>query len=454
MPVYRQLVESIRDDVVQGRLKIGQRMPTVRSLADELGISRLTVHRAYQNLVESGILRARQGSGTFVAPGKMRKESAEEIESFPLIQFAERINDAPAYAAPISPLVPDCTLADLRGFYADQLTFASKERGMNHRAEWQGEHDLRQSFASVAQQIIPSATLDRILVHPHAGIPTFLDCVVPFGAPVLVQTPGAQRFQELAKQGRFRPVPFCPSKSGMNDVEAAFRDRGVKAALVCSAFGWGDGTAWSNQQRSEFMRLCLNYGVEVYEFAAYHHLSFSEDPALALEASAPMVPVWTDVALDAMISPGLPLSCLVVPEHRLATLHAHRIWRTGAPRAAQKAQATYLRQEFKMHLAMAKQEYRSRARRFVSNLRAALRYDIALVEPQGGYTLTLKTPKAIPYDKVNGRLTEMGVHVFPGIGTSNDLCETVRISYSTIDKQAIAALAPRIARMFNRFVEA
>src|SRR5690606_14872274 len=65
-PKYLQLYAQIRDAVVNGRLKPGERMPSSRALALELGVSRNSVVTAYDQLSIEGYLTGETGSGTFV----------------------------------------------------------------------------------------------------------------------------------------------------------------------------------------------------------------------------------------------------------------------------------------------------------------------------------------------------------------------------------------------------
>ncbi len=65
-PVYVQLGEQIRLLIHRGVLQPGDPMPTVRSLAVELGINANTVTRVYRELQQQGLLRLERGIGTFV----------------------------------------------------------------------------------------------------------------------------------------------------------------------------------------------------------------------------------------------------------------------------------------------------------------------------------------------------------------------------------------------------
>jgi GntR family transcriptional regulator len=67
VPIYRQLMDQIRQGIARGRLKPGSRLPSVRVLSRELVVNPNTVARAYTELEREGVLNTRQGLGVFVA---------------------------------------------------------------------------------------------------------------------------------------------------------------------------------------------------------------------------------------------------------------------------------------------------------------------------------------------------------------------------------------------------
>lgn len=66
-PLYRQIYASIRTSILQGELAAKTRLPSTRVLADQLGVSRITVVNAYEQLFAEGYLEGKIGAGTFVA---------------------------------------------------------------------------------------------------------------------------------------------------------------------------------------------------------------------------------------------------------------------------------------------------------------------------------------------------------------------------------------------------
>jgi GntR family transcriptional regulator len=66
VPLYRQIIESVKFAIARGELAPGDRLPTVRQLAVDLQVNPNTVIRAYREMEIEGVLDPQQGSGTFV----------------------------------------------------------------------------------------------------------------------------------------------------------------------------------------------------------------------------------------------------------------------------------------------------------------------------------------------------------------------------------------------------
>ena len=67
-PLADQLADALRDAIRQGRVPAGARLPSSRELADQLGLARNTVVRAYETLAMEGLVESRAASGFFATP--------------------------------------------------------------------------------------------------------------------------------------------------------------------------------------------------------------------------------------------------------------------------------------------------------------------------------------------------------------------------------------------------
>ena len=86
VPIYTQIVEQVKQQVVGGELKPGDQLPTVRALALELRVNFNTVARAYRLLDEVGIISTQQGRGTYILEvpppertDKLRQQALEAL---------------------------------------------------------------------------------------------------------------------------------------------------------------------------------------------------------------------------------------------------------------------------------------------------------------------------------------------------------------------------------------
>jgi len=67
VPIYEQIIDQFRGQIIQKKLKANDPLPSVRSLAKELSVSALTVKKAYDALEQSGFIVTVHGKGSFVA---------------------------------------------------------------------------------------------------------------------------------------------------------------------------------------------------------------------------------------------------------------------------------------------------------------------------------------------------------------------------------------------------
>ena len=80
--IYLQIADQIRERILRGEWKAGERIPSVRELAVELGVNPNTVTKSYQKLLERELISTRRGRGYFVnedAAGRALKEMKDEF---------------------------------------------------------------------------------------------------------------------------------------------------------------------------------------------------------------------------------------------------------------------------------------------------------------------------------------------------------------------------------------
>ena len=81
-PIFLQISERIAEMILSKTVKEGEPLPSVRQISADLQVNPLTVTRAYQSLVDIGVVESRRGMGMYVQPGARERLLAHEREKF------------------------------------------------------------------------------------------------------------------------------------------------------------------------------------------------------------------------------------------------------------------------------------------------------------------------------------------------------------------------------------
>lgn len=278
---------SLVDDCVQwimhridGRVyRPGMRLPSIRALARQRGISPFTVTEAYDRLVATGHLEARSRSGFYVRPRPAdAAPSARHAPSgIDLNWLMHHMLESGSARGPGLGVLP----AD----WLDGAQLAAALRALGRQGRWldsgrpQGFGPLRE----VLQQRL--ATLD-IVAQPEqivltTGITHALNLVlqrlVPPGDTVLVPDPywfGALGM--LAAHGaRARSIPCTPHGLDLAALERAMREERPRLLLLATAASNPTGVSLADDNAARILELAVRYGVPVFEDDVYADLCAS-----------------------------------------------------------------------------------------------------------------------------------------------------------------------------------
>ena len=82
LPIYRQLRDRVVDMILEGVLRDGDALPSVRNVAAEYRLNPLTVLKGYQELVDEGLVEKKRGRGMFVNEGAQQQLLKDERKRF------------------------------------------------------------------------------------------------------------------------------------------------------------------------------------------------------------------------------------------------------------------------------------------------------------------------------------------------------------------------------------
>jgi DNA-binding transcriptional regulator YhcF (GntR family) len=146
-PIYRQLLEQLKDDILAGKLLPGYKLPTVRDLAASTGISAGTIKHTYDVLEQSGLIKKARGSGSFVSSTRQQVNQASSksqamsalnalLEKLSMLGFTTqesrifldlKLREREAEAETVSIAVVECAPETVGMMYSQLITLPNVE---------------------------------------------------------------------------------------------------------------------------------------------------------------------------------------------------------------------------------------------------------------------------------------------------------------------------------------
>ncbi|MFN2341473.1 MAG: GntR family transcriptional regulator [Halanaerobium sp.] len=91
-PIYEQVIEEIKKEIVRGELKAGDKLPSQRKLARKIDVNPNTVQRAYREMEQRGLVETKRGRGTFIKDDQqVMIEIKKEMAETAVIDFIEEM---------------------------------------------------------------------------------------------------------------------------------------------------------------------------------------------------------------------------------------------------------------------------------------------------------------------------------------------------------------------------
>ncbi|NUW43564.1 aminotransferase-like domain-containing protein [Nonomuraea rhodomycinica] len=396
--VAAQVASGLRDAVCSGRLAPGDRLPSSRDLAADLGVSRGVVVEAYEQLVAEGFLVSRVGSGTRVAPAATRgravtaelpesycdyqsRATSPDLGHFPRERWLAALRDALAiipsdaldYGDPAG--IPELR-EELAGYLrrvraadvdpANLVIVGGVAQGLSLVLHVLAERDSRLRAArrdgghGTARRDGDPGTARRESGPGAAGRD---GRIRPGGRGgrlgLAVEDPTSQRQVPLLRRAGADVLPVPVDGRGL-DV-AALRDLPARAVLVTPAHQYPTGVVLSPGRRAALVEWAREADAIVLEDDYDAEFRYDRDPVGCLQGLAPDRVVLVG-SVSKALAPGLRLGWVVAPPALAGAVRLARgEFDLGSPVIEQYALASFLRTGgYDRHLRRMRREYRGR----------------------------------------------------------------------------------------------
>lgn len=470
-PAYQQIERGIRRLVASGLLRSGERLPTSRELAAQLGINRSTVVAAYRSLIDDGAATATVGRGTFIA----RSTDPAGASVAPLTgvepsdggaatavwhpDLSRAILSAARLAPPepeldpaggdvvdFAALAPDESLFPVDTF-RELTTELLHERGREllQYGPTQGDPELRELVAAdLRGSGIEVGAGEIVIVNGiQQAIDLTLRVLVDPGDAVVVESPTYVTI--LPSLGLFRAdileVPMTVRGLDTDALERLLERRRPKLLYTMPSFQNPTGITMDLEARQRLLALAARHRVPILEDDYERNLRFTGDALPTLKALDATGLVFYMGTFSKGLFPGLRLGWLAAPQPAIRHLHlAKRVSDLHTGSLTQAAVARFCaRGHYRRHVEHLRDVYRERQRVLLDAMERHLPPGIGWTRPEGGFVLWVTLPPALGSSDVLRDAREAGVIATPGgcffHGDQGE--QHLRLSFARTDVDAI-----------------
>ncbi|GAA1689621.1 PLP-dependent aminotransferase family protein [Fodinicola feengrottensis] len=378
-------------------------MPSTRTLAFDLGLSRGTVVEVYSQLVAEGYLIARQGSGTEVAVGARPLALARTGSARP----------GPRARWDFRPSLPDLSLFP-RPAWRRALTWAldnMADEALGY-GDPRGVESLRTELAQYLRRVRNvHADPEHIVICSGVTQALTLICRVLSDHPdVAVEDPGSPALCARISTAGLLPVSIPVDAEGLR--VDLLRSSPAKAALVTPAHQFPTGVVLSARRRADLLRWAAEGGL-VIEDDYDAEFRYDHRPTEALQSASPDRVLYAGSASKAL-APALRLGWLVLPAHLVDSIaDAKQTDDLGSPAVEQYAFTHLLATgAYDRHLRHARTIYQSKR----DALMKAIQRHLPIADIHGisaGLQTMISLPSAVDEHQLVKTARRVGVGIYP-----------------------------------------
>ncbi|MCP8688692.1 PLP-dependent aminotransferase family protein [Marinobacterium sedimentorum] len=441
---YQQLENWLLQSIREQRWRLGERLPSIRTLCEQQGVSKATVQHALQRLEAQGLVEARPKAGYFVRlqPKTIRApRSRVQVEAPRPVTVSELFLDVMRRSAAFD-LLPDLHAGEVpSGIVALNRALGRalrRQKGDDHQYydEPAGDPGLREQLSLHAARRGWTVLPEQLCITSgcqHALFLALMACCRR-GDIVAVESPGFYGVLQLLEQLELQVVEVpSSSEQGMDieALEAALERWDIKACVVSPAFATPGGALMPKEARKRLLALADANDLAIIEDDIYADTAFGQvpDPLKALDSSDRVI---LCSSFSKSLSRDLRLGWISGARWHQKILHLKLVTQLASSRYQQQGVAEFMRDgSYATHLRRQRNELRTQRDRLIASLHA-WPGEIRVSTPLGGLAIWLELPESIDTLAAYPAALQQGVVITPGplFSVSGQFRNCLRISYA------------------------
>jgi len=429
-PLYVELAQALQQLIEHDTLRPGHRVPSVRRMALQHGVSISTVLQAYTLLENRGLLEARPQSGYYVRPpvllGVPQPRMARPMARPAFVSLGDLTarmrelaldpNYVPfATACPHHSLFPNRKLARLLGAVG------------RSDPSLLGRYAMNWAFEPLAREIARRYLLAGAPLHHDELVITIgctealnlcLRAVTRPGDIVALETPAYFGFLDIIQGLNLQAleIPADPREGLCLDaLRAALEQNDIKAVLVTPSFQNPLGSCMPDEKKAQLYRLLADHGVPAIEDDIYGDLQFGDRRPKPLKAWDTEGLVMLCSSFGKTLAPGLRIGWAAPGRQFERVRHLKFINTIGTPAVLQKVLADFLRDGgYDHHLRSIRRAYQNQMHLFAQAILRHFPEGTRFSRPQGSMILWVEFPPGVDTLRLHADALKHRINTAPG----------------------------------------
>ncbi|MBD2346919.1 aminotransferase-like domain-containing protein [Anabaena subtropica] len=413
-PIYLQIRDRISHLIKSGALKAGDRLPSIRALAESLQVNKLTVIESYSVLEADGIISARQGSGYFVStviPAcNNLKSTFAPAQNVMILESSSKCASFDTY----TPLIHAQTQPGIINFgYGyppppKDINQIARRALKQEDADIYFPYDLPQGQINLCRQIAQMLVQQGLEVYPEdlivtngsqQGLSLAINYYLQPGDWVIVESPtyyGAISILENLG-ARIIGIPMTAEGMNLDLLEQYLHSHSPKLIYTITTFHNPTGLTTTQTHRQELLALAEKYECPILEDNAYEGLNFEPVPApiKALDKHDLVTYLGT---FSKTLLPGLRVGYMVVTgKHQPAMIERKFLHDIHTSSISQAIVSEYLASgHYRRHLNRLRTDNLQSRNAMLQALERYFPQEAKWTVPKGGLFLWVQLPDDIP----------------------------------------------------------
>jgi DNA-binding transcriptional MocR family regulator len=445
--LYIQIAVGIEKMIADDVLKIGDKLPSVRLLSEEYGISMGTAFQAYYHLEGKGLIESRPKSGYYV------RFNHKRFPAMPQQLQPDALSHEVSVKEMIASIYTDITSHDVINFAlavpdisllpAAKLNKSvihalrnSKDHCINYE-HTQGSIELRKQIAKLAfnwggkiepeQVIVTSGCLEAVTMCLRA--------VTNPGDTVAVECPTYFGLYQAAENLGLKVVEISScSVNGidLDCMENAISKCNIKACVVVPNFNNPLGSCMPDENKRQLVEMITKHNIPLIEDDIYGELYFGKNRPKTCKYFDKKGLVMHCSSLSKSLAPGYRIGWAIPGKFLDQVKQIKRMSNISSPTLTQATMAHFLKNgRYEYHLKNLRKALHTQSLRYVQAIIEYFPADTKISRPHGGFVLWLELDKKVNSFKLRTEAMKNKISVVPGriFSTGCNYSNFIRISY-------------------------